>query len=76
MSEVITFKVPRYLKEKMKKLRDKVNWSEELRLFLIKKIGEIEAEEALKEAIKIIKRTKGAPKGFAIKSVREDRDSS
>jgi hypothetical protein len=35
MSSVVSFKVPREIKEKMKKLEKHVKWSEELRNFLI-----------------------------------------
>lgn len=35
MSSVVSFKVPREIKEKMKKLEKHIKWSEELRNFLI-----------------------------------------
>ncbi|RLG52534.1 MAG: CopG family transcriptional regulator [Thermoproteota archaeon] len=72
---VVTLKVPVEVKEKMRKLRDRVNWSRELREYIIKRIREIEAEEALKEATRMIEKTRGVPEGFSAESVREDRDS-
>ena len=76
MSAVVTFKVPLKIKEKMRKLRDKVNWSSELRSYVIKRIREIEAEEILRNAVETIDNTDGVPKGFSVKSVREDHDSN
>ncbi len=76
MGEVVTFRVPREVKEKMRRYRDKVNWSRLLRDFLIEKIRSLDAEEKLKKVSKIISETKGVPRGFSKISVREDRDSN
>ena len=76
MEAVVSFKVPVEVKEKMRKLRRRVNWSEELRRFLIWRIRELEKEEALDRAVEIIEKTGGVPEGFGVESVREDRDSS
>ena len=76
MSEVVTFKVPKEVKEKMRRYRDRVNWSKLLRDFVIEKIRLLEAEEKLKKVSKIISETKGVPSGFSKFSVREDRDSA
>ena len=76
MSAVVTFKVPLKIKEKMRKLRDKVNWSSEPHSYVIKRIREIEAEEILRNAVETIDKTSEVPKGFSLKSVREDHDSN
>jgi len=73
---VVTLKVPVEVKEKMKRLKGKVNWSREIREYIVKRIREIEAEETLKEVTTIINKTRGVPRGFSARSVREDRESN
>ena len=76
MSEVVSFKVRREIKEKMIKYKGVVNWSEELRRFVEEKIKELEAKENFQLVMKELKTASwSVPKGFASKSVREDRDS-
>ena len=75
MSEVVSFKVPREIKEKMRKYSKRVKWSEELRNYVIERIKRMEAEENLEKVIEMIESTKGVPRGFSVRSVREDRDS-
>jgi len=75
MSEVVSFKVSKEMKEKMRKYRSVVNWSEELRRFVEEKLRELEAKEAFGEVLKGLERaTWSAPQGFSAASVREDRD--
>ncbi len=76
MSEVVSFKIRKDLKRKMEKLKDRVNWSEELRRFVELKIKEMEAKES-KERIreKLRKAPWSLQKGTSAKLVREDRDS-
>ncbi len=77
MSEVVSFKVRKELKEKMKKYKDVVNWAEELRKFIEKRIRELEAQENFAQILRELeKATWKVPKGFSTKSVREDRDRS
>ena len=75
MSEVVSFKVPREVKLKMKKLEKYVNWSEELRKFLIKRVEELEREINFREVLEKLKNTGSVEEGFSVESVREDRDS-
>ncbi len=75
MSEVVSFKVPKEIKEKMRKYSKRVKWSEELRNYVIERIRRMEAEENLEKVIEMIESTKGVPRGFSVRSVREDRDS-
>ena len=77
MSETISFKVPKNIKAEFDKLKNEVNWSEELRNYIIKRINYIKKEKALKEIINDLEKIGPAnvPKDFSIKSVREDRDS-
>jgi len=76
MSEVVSFKVRREVKEKMAKYREEINWAEELRKFVEAKIREIEAKRNLEAVLmELDKAAWSVPKGFSAKSVREDRDS-
>jgi len=70
---VITVRIPRGLKEVMKKLD--INWSEEIRRFLARRVDEELRKKKLDEAITTLRKTENVEKGFAEKSVREDRDS-
>ncbi|RLE66092.1 MAG: CopG family transcriptional regulator [Thermoprotei archaeon] len=77
VSEVVSFKVRREVKEKMQRYKDIVNWSEELRKFVEAKLRELEAKENF---VKVMEKLHSAswsvPKGFSVSVVREDRDSS
>ncbi len=73
---VVSFKVRREIKEKMKKYRDRINWSEELRRFVEERIRELEADENMRRIVRELEEISvRAPKGFSRASVREDRDS-
>jgi len=73
---VVSVKVPRWVKEKMKAYSDLVNWPDEIRRMLISKIEEMERVRAVEEAVNLLARLPSAPKGTAVKLVREDRDSN
>ena len=70
---VITIRIPRELKEKMRKIN--INWSEEIRKFIARRIDEEVRRKQIEEAIAMLKVTGSVEKGFAEKSVREDCDS-
>ncbi len=77
MSSVISFKVKREVKEKMKKFKDRVNWADELRKFVEERIRELEAEENIKHVVEELEKIPiSVPRGFSVNSVREDRDSN
>ncbi|HIH73230.1 MAG: Uncharacterized protein XD43_0026 [Thermococcales archaeon 44_46] len=71
---VITVRVPDEIKAKMKGIN--INWSEEIRQFIIQRIEEEERKKNLQKALEILKGRKNVEKGFSAKSVREDRDSN
>ena len=71
----MSFKLPEELKEKMKKYKDQIEWSKELREYVARKIKEIESKNRLEEVHKIIEKTSSTPEGTAKKTVREDRES-
>ena len=71
---VITVRVSDELKLKMKELD--INWSEEIREFIRRRIDEEERRKKINEALEILQRTPvSVERGFSAKSVREDRDS-
>ncbi|MDI3476224.1 MAG: hypothetical protein PWQ79_2060 [Thermococcaceae archaeon] len=71
---VITVRVPDEIRAKMKTV--KVNWSEEIRKFIIHRIEEEERKKNIQKALEILEGKKSVEKGFSSKSVREDRDSN
>ncbi len=75
MSVTVSFRIPKELKEKMKRLRSRVNWSEEVRRFLEERVRELEQLEAIKELEDSVKALTQVPRGTALKYLREDRDS-
>ena len=74
-SVVITVRIPRELKEAMDMYSTKVNWSEEIRNFIMRRITELKREEALNRLNSIIDRLPESPPGSVTSLVREDRDS-
>ncbi len=75
VSTVISVRIPKKLKEKMDALKDAVNWSEEIRKFLEKRVEELHRRKILEEIRRILEEIPETPKGTAAKYVREDRDS-
>ncbi len=69
-SSVITVRVPKELKEKMKRL--KVNWSEEIRNYLERRVQEYEFLEVLEEVRGRARRRKVATDSVTI--IRRDRE--
>jgi len=69
-------RVRRELKENMEKYRERVEWPEEVRRFIERRVRELEAEENFERVLEELKRASwSVPKGFSARSVREDRDS-
>jgi len=61
----------------MEKYKDKVDWASEVRSFIEAKINDIEAEENIKKVLeKLSKMPHESPKGSAVLSIRENRDSN
>ncbi|MCD6483692.1 MAG: hypothetical protein J7L47_01115 [Candidatus Odinarchaeota archaeon] len=75
MNDVITVRLPPELKREITKLKDKINWSEEIRNFIRKKVEEYKKREVIKEVVDYIERLPDALEGAIQKLVREDRDS-
>jgi len=62
---VISIRVPEELKREMDKLRGEVNWSEEIRKFIKRRIEEYRKKEIFDELVEYIKTLPEAPKGIA-----------
>jgi len=75
MSEIVAVKVSKTLKERMRRLKGKVDWPSEIREFLEGRARNAEAEGNLHEVVQLLRRTGRVRKGFSAASVREDRDS-
>ena len=72
---VLSIRIPRRLKEEMDRLRDLVNWSEEIRTFLEQRVRMYKRIKVLNEVDKALEKLLPTPQGFAASSVRDDRDS-
>lgn len=72
-SAVISVRVPRELKEEMDRLRDYVDWGEEIRRFLERRVAEIKRKLAVEEARKVVSGLPETPQGTAASYVRGDR---
>ncbi|MEM3833703.1 MAG: hypothetical protein QW128_09005 [Thermoprotei archaeon] len=57
MSTIITVRIPKELKEKMSKLKSKVNWSEVIRIAISEHIKKLELMEAAQISDEIRERT-------------------
>lgn len=71
---VVSVRVPRELKERMDALRGVVNWSEEIRAFIERRVAELEQERAIEELERLVEKLPPSPRGLALRYVREDRD--
>mgnify|MGYP000748823164 FL=1 len=72
---MISIRVPEELKREMDRLRGEVNWSEEIREFIKRRIEEYRKKKIFDELVEYIKTLPEAPKGVARELVRESRDS-
>ncbi len=72
--EVISIRIPRELKKSMKEIE--INWSEEIRKFIEKKVREYKRVKALEEIDAMLANLPKAEKETAKNYVREDRDSN
>jgi len=72
---VVSVKVPKWVKEKMKAYDGVVEWPEEIRRLIIEKIEDLERVRAVEGAINLLESVPPAPKGTARSLVRRDRDS-
>ncbi|MGB9816199.1 MAG: hypothetical protein ACPLQS_01215 [Desulfurococcaceae archaeon] len=74
MSSVICVRVPRELREKMKKFSS-VNWSELIRGFIEETVSRLEAEELLSKIERDLEDVPELPAGTVSRWIRADRNS-
>lgn len=72
---VVSVKVPPWVREKMRAHAGSVQWPEEIRRFLARRLEELERAKALEEAIELRETLPSVPKGTARSLMRGDRDS-
>lgn len=75
MSEVFSIRVPKHIREKMKMLKDVVDWNEEVRRFLESRVDELLKSRVIEEVRQVIEKLPEMPRGSVTRYVREDRDS-
>jgi hypothetical protein len=75
VSDVLSVRVPREIKRKMELLKDLVDWNEEIRKFLERRVDELYRRRVIKEARRVIEKLPEMPRGTVTAYVREDRDS-
>jgi len=75
LGAVISIRVPEELKREMDRLRDEVNWNEEIREFIKRRIEEYRKKEIFDELVEYIKTLPEAHKGIAHELARESSDS-
>ena len=74
MCPSLSVRLPDRLKKGMEHLRDRVNWNEEIRQFIGRKIEEERKRDLLQKLEARITQLPKAPRGTASRLVREDRD--
>jgi predicted DNA-binding protein len=70
LSEVVTIRVPRELKERMKRFENR--WSEEIRVFIEERVRQLELKELVEEIVADPKRPE--VEGDSTSLIREDRE--
>lgn len=74
MSVVVSFRIPRELKERMDRFRD-VNWSDLVRRFLEETVAKLEAERTLERISRDLEDVPELPRGIVAGWLRSDRES-
>ncbi len=70
--KIVAVRVPEETKKKMKEVQE--DWSEFLRQAIEARLQKEEQKRLLKELDRVLKKVRKSPKGFAARSIREDRD--
>jgi hypothetical protein len=74
MNQVISIRIPEQTRSEMKKLRRYINWNEEIREFIKKRIDDKKKDDVLASVTAHIKKLAEVPSGSAAGLVRADRD--
>jgi hypothetical protein len=71
---VVSVKVSPKTKKEMEKLRDSIEWPEEIRGFIESRLEQEKRKQTVEHVEKILKGAHPVPKGTSARLVREDRD--
>ena len=74
MNQVISIRIPEQTRSEMKKLRRFINWNQEIRDFIKKRIGDKKKDDVLASVTERLKKIPALPSGSAAQLVRADRD--
>jgi len=74
MNQVISIRVPEETRSEMKKLRRFINWNQEIRAFIQKRVDDKKKDDVLASVTELLKKTPTLPSGSAAQLVRTDRD--
>jgi hypothetical protein len=74
MNQVISIRVPEQTRSDMKKLRRFINWNQEIRDFIKKRIDDKKKDDILASVTQRLKKIPALPSGSAAQLVRADRD--
>ena len=74
MNQVISIRVPEQTHSDMKKLRRFINWNQEIRDFIKKRIDDKKKDDILASVTQRLKKIPALPSGSAADLVRADRD--
>ena len=74
MSVVVCVRIPRELRERMRRLKD-VNWSDVIRRFIEETVSRYEVEEVIRRAEEDLRDVPELPPGTVSRWIRVDRES-
>ena len=74
MNQIISIRVPEQTRSEMKKLRRSINWNQEIRDFISKRIDDKKKDDILASVTERLKKIPALPSGSAAELVRADRD--
>jgi len=74
MNQVISIRVPEETRSEMKKLRRFIDWNQEIRAFIQKRVEDQKKDDVLASITELLKKNPALPPGSAAQLVRSDRD--
>jgi hypothetical protein len=75
VSTVLSIRISKDVKRRMDKLRDVVDWNDEIKRFLEARVDELYRRKIIEEVRGVVELLPEMPRGSVTKYVREDRDS-
>jgi len=75
LSVVLSIRIPKRLEEEMDKLRGEINWAEEIRAYIEKRVRMYKKQKVIEEINRELEKLPESPRGLGARLVREDRDS-